>query len=37
MKVPHFGYKKVVNAFKRAGWEVVSQRGSHIKLREVAT
>ena len=34
MKVPHLGYKKVINAFKRAGWEVVHQQGSHIKLRK---
>ena len=34
MKVPHLGYREVLRAFERAGWEIVSQRGSHIKLRK---
>ena len=32
MKVPQLGYREVINAFTRAGWTIVSQRGSHIKL-----
>lgn len=31
-KVPSLNYPEVVRAFRRGGWNVVSQRGSHIKL-----
>ena len=36
-KVPSVNYKKVVNAFKRDGWVVVKQKGSHIRLEKVTT
>ncbi|MEK0338186.1 MAG: type II toxin-antitoxin system HicA family toxin, partial [Nitrosopumilus sp.] len=32
---PSVNYKKVVNAFKRDGWVVVRQKGSHIRLEKV--
>ncbi|MCH7611791.1 MAG: type II toxin-antitoxin system HicA family toxin [Candidatus Marinimicrobia bacterium] len=35
-KVPSVNYKKVVNAFKRDGWVVVRQKGSHIRLEKFA-
>ena len=31
-KVPSLNYPAVVAAFQRAGWVVVRQRGSHIRL-----
>ena len=31
-KVPSLNYPAVVAAFRRAGWVVVRQRGSHIRL-----
>ncbi len=34
-KVPSLNYDKVVNALRRAGWVVVRQRGSHIRLKKV--
>ncbi len=34
-KVPSVNYKKVINAFKRDGWVVVRQKGSHIRLEKV--
>lgn len=33
-KVPSLGYHKVVAALRRAGWVVVRQRGSHIRLQK---
>ena len=33
-KVPSLGYEKVVKAFRRNGWTVVRQRGSHIRLHK---
>jgi predicted RNA binding protein YcfA (HicA-like mRNA interferase family) len=33
-KVPSLNYDKVVNALRRAGWVVVRQRGSHIRLQQ---
>ncbi len=33
-KVPSLNYDKVVNALRRAGWVVVRQRGSHIRLQK---
>jgi predicted RNA binding protein YcfA (HicA-like mRNA interferase family) len=32
-KVPSLQYPEVVSAFERAGWIVVRQRGSHIRLQ----
>lgn len=32
MKPPLVSGEKAVKAFKRAGWRVVGQRGSHVKL-----
>ena len=32
-KVPSLPYDKVVRALQRAGWVVVRQRGSHIRLQ----
>jgi predicted RNA binding protein YcfA (HicA-like mRNA interferase family) len=35
-KVPSLNYPEVIRAFQRAGWTLVRQKGSHIKLqREV--
>jgi predicted RNA binding protein YcfA (HicA-like mRNA interferase family) len=34
MKVPHLPYERVVKALQRAGWVVVRQRGSHIRLQK---
>ena len=31
-KVPSLNYPAVISAFQRAGWVVVRQRGSHIRL-----
>jgi len=31
-KVPSLNYEVVVRALQRAGWVVVRQRGSHIRL-----
>jgi len=33
-KVPGLNYDKVINALRRAGWVVVRQRGSHIRLQK---
>jgi len=32
-KVPSLNYEVVVRALQRAGWVVVRQRGSHIRLQ----
>jgi predicted RNA binding protein YcfA (HicA-like mRNA interferase family) len=34
-KVPSLNYPEVVRALRRAGWVVVRQRGSHIRLHKV--
>ncbi len=33
-KVPSLNYDKVIRALQRAGWVVVRQRGSHIRLQK---
>ena len=33
-KVPSLDYGRVINALKRAGWVVVRQKGSHIRLQK---
>ena len=33
-KVPSLNYEQVVRALRRAGWVVVRQRGSHIRLQK---
>ena len=33
-KVPSLSYREVLNALQRAGWVVVRQRGSHIRLQK---
>jgi len=33
-KVPSLPYFKIIHALQRAGWTVVSQRGSHIKIQK---
>ena len=33
-KVPSLNYDVVVRALQRAGWVVVRQRGSHIRLQK---
>lgn len=33
-KVPSVGFREVVHALQRAGWTVVRQRGSHIRLQK---
>jgi predicted RNA binding protein YcfA (HicA-like mRNA interferase family) len=35
-KVPSLNYPAVINALQRAGWVVVRQRGSHIRLHRQA-
>ena len=35
-KVPSLNYDKVIRALQRAGWVVVRQRGSHIRLQRHA-
>lgn len=32
-KVPSLNYPEVISAFQRAGWNVVRQRGSHIRMQ----
>ena len=32
-KVPSLNYDKVVRALQRAGWIIVRQRGSHLRLQ----
>jgi predicted RNA binding protein YcfA (HicA-like mRNA interferase family) len=33
-KVPSLSYAEIVRALQRAGWIVVRQRGSHIRLQK---
>jgi predicted RNA binding protein YcfA (HicA-like mRNA interferase family) len=33
-KIPNLPYRAVVKAFQRAGFVVIRQRGSHIRLRK---
>jgi predicted RNA binding protein YcfA (HicA-like mRNA interferase family) len=33
-KVPSVNYPQVVAAFERAGWRVVRQKGSHIRVKK---
>ena len=33
-EIPSLSYRKVVNALQRAGFAVVRQRGSHIRLQK---
>lgn len=33
-KVPSLPYTEIVKALERAGWQVVRQRGSHIRLEK---
>ncbi|MFQ5829492.1 MAG: type II toxin-antitoxin system HicA family toxin [Candidatus Methylomirabilia bacterium] len=33
-KVPSLNYEQVIRALRRAGWVVVRQRGSHIRLQK---
>jgi predicted RNA binding protein YcfA (HicA-like mRNA interferase family) len=33
-KVPSLSYQEIVGALQRAGWVVVRQRGSHIRLQK---
>jgi len=33
-KVPSLPYDKVIKVLKRAGWVVVRQKGSHIRLQK---
>ena len=35
-KVPSVNYPQVVAAFERAGWRVVRQKGSHIRVERVS-
>jgi predicted RNA binding protein YcfA (HicA-like mRNA interferase family) len=32
-KVPSLNYDEVIRALRRAGWVIVRQRGSHIRLQ----
>ncbi|WP_038055400.1 type II toxin-antitoxin system HicA family toxin [Thermus amyloliquefaciens] len=34
MKVPSLSYKRVVKALEKAGFQVVRQRGSHIRMEK---
>lgn len=33
-KVPSLNYDQVIRAFKRDGWTVIRQKGSHIRLQK---
>jgi len=33
-KVPSLPYTEIVRALERAGWRVVRQKGSHIRLEK---
>ena len=33
-EIPSLSYRKVINALRRAGFVVVRQRGSHIRLQK---
>ncbi len=33
-KVPSLSYQEIITALRRDGWEVVRQRGSHIRLEK---
>jgi len=33
-KVPSLNFERIVRVFQRAGWIVVRQRGSHIRLQK---
>ena len=33
-KTPSLNYQKVINALQRAGWVVVRQKGSHVRLQK---
>lgn len=33
-KVPSLSYERVIRALQRAGWVVVRQRGSHVRLQK---
>ncbi len=33
-KVPSLGYEKVIHVLQRAGWIIVRQKGSHIRLQK---
>jgi len=33
-KVPSLGYHQVVRALQRDGWQVIRQRGSHVRLQK---
>jgi len=33
-KVPSLNYPQIVAAFERAGWQVVRQKGSHIRMQK---
>jgi len=33
-KVPSLNYPEIIAAFKRAGWQLVRQRGSHIRMQK---
>jgi predicted RNA binding protein YcfA (HicA-like mRNA interferase family) len=35
-KVPSLNYPEVISAFERAGWAVVRQRGSHIRMQRTS-
>ncbi|SDE90317.1 Predicted RNA binding protein YcfA, dsRBD-like fold, HicA-like mRNA interferase family [Thermus arciformis] len=34
MKIPSLSYKRVVRALEKAGFQVVRQRGSHIRMEK---
>ncbi|MBI5810142.1 MAG: type II toxin-antitoxin system HicA family toxin [Deltaproteobacteria bacterium] len=36
-KAPSLSFDRIVNALQRAGWHVVRQRGSHIRLQKNAS
>ena len=33
-KVPSLSYDEVIRALQRGGWEVIRQKGSHIRLQK---
>lgn len=35
-KIPSLNYDQIIRALKRAGFEVIRQKGSHIRLEKIA-
>ncbi len=33
-KVPSLSYREIIHALRRAGWVVIRQRGSHVRIQK---